>query len=207
MAVVSTHYEAFPFQMLNNFWLSRVITQLRLNWVMQMLSMIWVSAWQVARVARGTVERQPSGIVQLYVVFHFHGLVRVDEAFPRLHKVQAMWDWHGSIRKSYNNLCYVAPSSTTDEFELRIWLVSDIFFSRQKAKISVYEYSTFNHHPTSETSPQPLLSLIPEVPSLVFPLDFLPPNSLYISLISSLPGLDVASASSRHFSSFSSFGV
>ena len=57
-------------------------------------------------------------------------------------------------------------------------------------------------------SPHPPRSLIPAVPpSLPLPLAFRPPSSLYISRISTLDGLDVVSASCRHFSSRISRGV
>lgn len=44
------------------------------------------------------------------------------------------------------------------------------------------------------------------MPSLVLPLAFRPPISLYISRISIFPGRD-SSASALHFSSLASFGV
>ena len=67
----------------------------------------------------------------------------------------------------------------------------------------IYTPST-SHQPAS--SFQPPLSLIPELPNLVFALAFLPPSSLYISLISTLPGLATC-ASNLHCSSLSSRGV
>src|SRR6202042_2163129 len=70
----------------------------------------------------------------------------------------------------------------------------------QYITITIKPKSSLANH-SSSTGHPPLSLTLPAIPSLVFPLDFRPPISLYMSLISPLPGLD-SSASERHFSSF-----
>lgn len=123
----------------------------------------------------------------------------------------------GNIRKAvwaaFQTISYVQTStSTTGRSPNKIYSITRGTDVRGKTcpsgSSSIQILLSTSYASSTPFSPQPPRSLIPDVPpNLALALAFRPPNSLYISRISTLDGRDAASASCFHFSSRISRGV